>query len=775
MSRALRVVRYLVLILLIVASTGAMTLFYYLHGSLPVMEGNHIVPGLRAKVDIARDEQGVPTLNGTHREDIAFGLGYLHAQERFFQMDLSRRLPAGELSALLGADHLTQDRLRRTYQLRPLARRMLAEASVRQRSIIESYTRGVNQGLQGLTQPPFEYLLLQSSPAPWQPEDSVLVLLARFLEQQEDTLWRDLSLVALEQHLPPDWATFMRPAGGDWDAPLSGLPTALAPPLPEQPLAEWLPEGTPGQPVPDSTVAGGNLLATSGTLNPDGRAILAQDQHERLTLPNAWYRARWQLPQGGRWVTGVTRPGFPAMISGSNQQLAWAWSNAFVRSGEFIRLEVRGDTYRTPDGWEPFQESTERIAIRGSSPQAMTIRQTRWGPVVGQDDGGHWLALRWSALSTDTLDLSLLDMEQAASLSEGLAIAANLVAPQNLLLADQAGDIAWTLGGALPDFQGAAMTSLRDGAELEDSGPLSGSSERPQVLDQHRLWSANQKPLATLEPALDGGFARGARAQQLRAGLHNLSSVDEAALRDLQLDHRALLLERWRTQMLGVLEQTDIELPSALDNELSRSQLLMAEPDSLAYPLVRAYRQAVMERALGPIYQHVAAQSDRFQVAHVAQQAEYPAWALVSAADPHHLNPAYASWDELWEAALHQALEQTRTELGPQAWAAQNTGRLAHPLSHWLPALDPVLNLPADGLPGDHHMPRRQHNDFGVTLRMVVAPGHEQHGLFHMAGSQSGHPISPYYRNGHADWLEAAPTPFLPGPAEYQMSLFPQR
>ena len=774
MPSALRVLRYLVLLLLIVASTTAMTLFYYLHGSMPVLEGNHIVPGLRAKVDVARDEQGVPTLTGSHREDIAFGLGYLHAQERFFQMDLRRRQPAGELAALLGAGSLTADRQRRPYQMRALAGRVLAEASVQQRSIIESYSRGVNQGLQTLRHPPFEYLLLRSEPEAWQPEDSVLTLLAHFLELQEPSLYRTLSLEVMQDRLPEDWYDFLLQDRGEWEAPLvtdSEAPAPVA--LPTSSLTDWLDRPQPSSPVPYPSAPGSNAFALSGNLTADGRALLASDAHLALELPNTWYRARWQSPGRGQWVTGLTLPGSPMMISGSNEQVAWGFTNALLANAELIRLQVRNDTYRTADGWEPFREQPESISIRGSSPQDMVTRHTRWGPVVGQDDEGRWLALRWSALSTEGVDLQLLDLETADSLEAALHAANAGIPSQNMILADRDGSIAWTLAGAVPEPESAR--SVRDGETMSDEWPLVPPEERPQITERDHLWSANQRALDTDAAPPSEGYLLGARARQIRDRLLALDTADEAALQDIQLDQEALLLERWRDHLLARAESFDVSLYASLQAELAGTQPLTASPDSLAYPLVRAYRQAVLDRTLGPLYAELTAQSRHFRAEHVVQQVEYPLWALTEAAPEAALNPAFDSWEALWEDALQAALAATTTEFGPVTWADRNEGVMRHPLSERVPVLAPLLDLPADGLPGDHDMPRLQTPELGATHRLVVAPGHEQDGLFHMAGSQSGHPISPYYRSAHGDWLEAASTPFLPGPVRYQMSLLPQR
>ncbi|MCH8551643.1 MAG: penicillin acylase family protein [Natronospirillum sp.] len=773
MSRALRALRYLVLLVLILVSTVAMTLFYYLQGSLPVLEGNHIVPGLRAKVDVARDDYGVPTLFGTHREDIAFGLGFLHAQERFFQMDLLRRQPAGELSALLGAGSLTADRQRRPYQMRALAGRVIADAGVRQRSIIESYTRGVNQGLQTLSQPPFEYLLLQSEPEPWVPEDSVLVMLSRSVNLHEQTLDRALSLEALHRHLPEDWSRFMLQDRGEWDAPLDDNGSPALSSLPTTPLQDWGVSDRRSHALPRIGLPGGDALAVSGAFTEDGHALLASNDYLPLELPATWYRARWQLLESGHRATGLTLPGNPIMFNGSNEQVAWTFTNTLLPAADIIRLQVRDNTYLTADGWEPFRVQDESIAIRGSSPQVMQTRHTRWGPVIGQDDEGRWLALRWSALSTEGVDLTLLDMENVTTIAEALQYAEAGIPTQNLVVADRAGDIAWSLAGPLPG-EGVGSAPLA-GADLTTNDSEWWNRERPTLLGRDHLWLTGHRTLTT-HPALQrGDHDLGVRGQQMRDQLLNLEQASEQALLDIQLDDGALLHERWRAHLLALLEQINVNLNASLLAELESDEPLRARPDSLAYPLVRAYRQAVLERTLGPVYAQLAERSRVFDVRHVLRQVEYPLWALTNEAPESALNPAFDNWEALWEDALLAAMDATSNELGPLTWSQQNDGAWRHPLSQWVPALAPALNLPADGLPGDYYMPRIQGPQLSASQRMVVAPGREHEGLFHQAGSQSGHPISPYYRIGHSDWLNANPAPLLPGPARYQMSLFPQR
>jgi acyl-homoserine lactone acylase PvdQ len=155
------------IVLAALAALPAAVLYLALRGSLPRLDGRIAVRGLRAPVTVERDALGVVTIEAANRDDLAFGTGFAHGEDRFFQMDLARRLAAGELSALVGPAALSQDRQRRLFRFREVARLALAEASPRQRELLAAYARGVNAGLASLPSRPWEYWMLRTSPEPW--------------------------------------------------------------------------------------------------------------------------------------------------------------------------------------------------------------------------------------------------------------------------------------------------------------------------------------------------------------------------------------------------------------------------------------------------------------------------------------------------------------------------------------------------------------------------------------------------------------------------------
>jgi len=195
----------------------------------------------------------------------------------------------------------------------------------------------------------------------------------------------------------------------------------------------------------------------------------------------------------------------------------------------------------------------------------------------------------------------------------------------------------------------------------------------------------------------------------------------------------------------------------------------------VGYRLVRTWRDAVAKRVLDPIFAPCVEAEPAFSWARLPY--EEPVWALLAAKPMYLLNPRETSWETLLVAAVDDviaSLAKTGTPLARATWGRRNTAKIQHPLARVLPTwLTGWLSMPADELPGDSNMPRVQGVSNGASERFVVSPGHEAEGIFHMPGGQSGHPLSPFYRAGHAAWVRGEPTSFLPGKTEHTVRLSP--
>src|SRR5688500_1154707 len=229
MGRTLRIASGAGALIVVGLAGGGWVAYGRLSASLPALDGQLSLPGLSAPVTVERDRLGIPTIRGRTRVDVARATGFLHAQDRFFQMDLARRRAAGELSALVGPRALALDREIRIHRFRAEARRALTLMSGGDRALLEAYTAGVNLGLRALAAPPFEYLVLRQDPSPWTPDDSLLVVLSMFVTLQDTDGSYEATLATMADVLPPAMYAFMAPRGSEWDAPIDGGPLTIEP------------------------------------------------------------------------------------------------------------------------------------------------------------------------------------------------------------------------------------------------------------------------------------------------------------------------------------------------------------------------------------------------------------------------------------------------------------------------------------------------------------------------------------------------------------------
>lgn len=800
MGRGVRLALVLLLSGVLLLTLAGYWAWQQVSGSLPQLEGSAALPGLGARVLVERDELGIPTVSGESREDVAMALGFVHAQDRFFQMDLLRRRGAGELSELFGEVALSADKRYRLHRFRDRAEATKRSLSPEGREFFEAYAQGVNAGLAALEQPPFEYMVLGLAPEEWREVDTLLVLYNMFFELNDETGRRESTLGVLRDVLGQEMFAFLAPPGTEWDAPVDGGPFPT-PPIPGPKVFDVRQRGpipaaagkVSRQPAADRSriLIGSNNWAVAGRHTADGRALMADDMHLGLSVPNIWYRASMvypdeREPDRSHRVTGVTLPGTPFLIAGSNGEIAWGFTNSQGDWSDLVVLREDPDTagrYLTPTGSLPVDHYPQIIRVRGGRDQNLTVDETIWGPIVDRDHLGRRRAVRWIAHDVQGANANLRLLEGARTVDEAVRIAATVGAPpQNLVVADANGHIGWTIMGAIPrrfGHSGRLPTSWADGSRGWN-GWLD-PEEYPRLIDPPagRIWSANNRVVEgeMLAKIGDGGFDLGARARQIRDDLMTVERATEADLLEIQLDDRALFLERWQTQLLDVLQH----LESRGGGPYSELRQLVSEwggraaVESVGYRMVRAYRLNVEMRVFDIITAECKAADDRFDY-NLLNQSEGPLWALVREQPPHFLPPDLESWQELFEDAVDDTLEYFSDDelaLRERTWGDRNTVRIQHPLSASLPFAAEWLNMPADRLPGDSYMPRVQAPTHGASERFVVSPGHEEEGIFHMPGGQSGHPLSPFFRAGHEAWVTGEPSPFLPGATVYTLQLTP--
>ena len=774
----------------------ALLAYGFLRGGAPRLDGDVPLKGLSAEVRVTRDALGMPSIGAANRLDAMRALGFLHAQDRFFQMDLMRRLAAGELSELVGSAAVSYDKQHRLFRLRALAKQQLQQATPAQRAIVQAYTDGVNAGLKALGTWPFEYGLLLRQPRPWVPEDSILVVDAMYFDLQSAEDHHESQLALMREVLPPALFRFLSAPGTQWDAPIIGKPLET-PPFPGADVIDLRrqPSNIPAVAVveePESADIGSNNWAVSKEHGAGGRAFVANDMHLGIKVPNTWYRAQWTypdaaMPGGSAMLTGATLPGVPAMVVGSNGHVAWGFTNSYGDWSDLVLLHIDpndSDQYQTADGWKHFERHQELIRVKGSKDVTFEVRDTVWGPVLDQDHDGTWRAVHWMGAQAEGTNLELGSMDEARNVQESMAVANRAGMPeQNFMTADADGHIAWTIAGRIPVRQGfdPLVPSYWDRPGTGWTGWL--AAERyPRIVDpaDGRLWTANARVVEGPMLALigDGGYDLGARAGQIRDDLHKQDVFAAKDLLAIQLDDEAKFLSRWRSLLLRFLTpQRLLNHPERLAfREALEKWDGRASVDSVAYRLVREFRSQVEDFAMTPLFAACKQADPKFDF-HSLSQLEGPLWALVNQQPANLLDPAYKTWDILMLSALNQVTARMSADKNPAGytWGERNTVRLRHPLSPALPSLAHFLDMAPVQLPGDSNMPRVQGVDFGASERMVVSPGHEEDGIFEMPTGQSGWPLSPFYRNSEPAWEQGAATPFLPGKAEHTLVFEPKK
>ncbi|MBL8263687.1 MAG: penicillin acylase family protein [Xanthomonadaceae bacterium] len=762
------------------------TIWWLMRGSLPELDGELALAGLSAPVTVQRDANGTVTIDAANETDALRALGYVHAQERYFEMDLMRRMSAGELSELFGAIAVDTDKRQRAHRIRARVEANLDGILDGTRPQAQAYVDGVNAGLGALDVRPWPYLLLRQQPRPWTLPDSAVTGYAMYFDLQDASNHNELAMWKMQPHLPPVLFALLQTDGSRWDAPLMGgargdaaLPGADQVNLRNLPA----PTGDHGAFAPDDIVPGSNNFAVASAATKDGRAIVADDMHLGLRAPGIWFRARLRYPDprapGGKVdITGFTLPGLPVVVVGSNTHVAWAFTNSYADTADW-RIETTCPASGRIDGCVKPVVHRETIRVAGGAPITHEIEETAWGPVLHRE-GDRMFTLRWNGHVKGALGYGLSRFPLARDLDHALSLAdAAAVPTQNLVVGDAKGRIGWRLIGPLAQ-RDASCTGAQPMTSDVACPPWSIATDRsPSVVDpaNARLWTANNRTtdgdaLATVG---NGGYALGARARQIRDGLLTREKITERDLLAVQLDDRALFLAPWWTLLRDTAASAKTPSLAKLADASKRWEG-RASVDSVSYRIVREWRLAVLARIADGLTAPARAKLGKDFDMPAFTQLEGVAWPMVTQRPMHLLSRRFESWDELFEDAAKEVFDDLE-QIGPlhqRTWGERNTMAICHPLARAIPVLGKrMLCMPADQVPGDGSMPRVVGPAFGASERMVVSPGREAEGITHMPGGQSGHPLSPFWGAGHDDWVKGRPTPFLPGETRYTMTLKP--
>ena len=758
----------LVLLLAFAAGCG------YLLSASRLNYGNAVkIPNLSHPAVIHFDRFGIPAIHAQTRLDAYQALGYLHAAERLFQMDLTRRKMAGRLSEIVGAATLELDIRQRSLGFYRAAKTIARHWPPWQQAICRAYAQGVNAWLHQQSMLPPEFLLLRYRPQAWTCEDTILVSLAMF-QMLNEPGHQERMLTVMEKTLPKPVVDFLTPDEDLFDQPLVGGRCGRRPkkPIPVKAIADLIAQSSTTAGLVSHTLpAASNQWAIAGWKSSTGQAILANDMHLHLGVPNIWYRARLQYQN--ITLDGITLPGVPLMIAGSNGHIAWGFTNALADVIDLVKLTTtpkHPGSYLTPDGWEAFQTFEEVIYIKGQPAHTFTARATRWGPVSPARLFNQPVAVRWTAFEPEAVNLKALEIDRIQTVEAALGLFKQAGIPVlNVAVADHLGHIGWTLSGRLPRRMGFDGTLPHNWASGKTGWQgWVPAPDIPRLIDppQGFLVTANNRTLgchSTLNPGHNS--ATSFRAHRIAQAITSKSKISPQQAFNLQLDGKAGFYEFYRALALAVLDKQG---PTETDRLLA--QVLHAwngksDTDSLGLPLLVAFHQRLENAVFSPLLNPCRQTDPHFRYGWFKR--EVPLRQMLRLRHPATLpDQQFSTWHGFIRHHLLAAKEALEKKHGKSiadlTWGDVNRAEIRHPLSRGLPVLSFFLDMRGDPLPGCRYCVRVALPDYGASMRLVAVPNNLKDSLLQMPGGQSGHPFSPHYRDQQPYWVKGLPIPLSP-------------
>jgi penicillin G amidase len=435
--------------LLVILAGG---LYLYLLSSLPQPAGRLVLAGPRAEIRIERDAMGVPSITAQSDEDAAFGLGFVHAQDRLFQMELMRRLGAGRLAEIFGKEALPIDKEMRVLGLYRAAEAEIPYLSGQVNRTFAAYAAGVNAFLvarRGALPP--EFLLFRFAPGPWREADSLVW--GKLMDLQLEGNFRgELLRVRMARTIPAADLDFLFPRYP------KDAPTTLAA---LRPYYRRLALGRLYAALPPAVgpVYESDNWVVDGRHSKSGKPLLANDPHLPLAAPGVWYLARLETPAGE--IAGATAPGVPLVVIGHNDHIAWGFTTTTSDVEDLFVEKIDPadpDRYLTPQGSAPFLVRHETIRVRGAPPVDIAVRATRHGPVLsdvlrpGTADPGYVLALAATfSIRRDRSPQALWKIDRATDWPSFRAALEEFAGPpENVVYADSSGTIGFIAPGLVP-------------------------------------------------------------------------------------------------------------------------------------------------------------------------------------------------------------------------------------------------------------------------------------------------------------------------------------
>ncbi|MBN2135345.1 MAG: penicillin acylase family protein [Acidobacteria bacterium] len=491
-----------ILLLIVVIVTAY--IFILIRSSIPDWDGERKIEALHDTVIIKLDKYGVPHVYAKNLDDLAFTTGYIHAKERFFQMDLTRRYSAGKLCELFGRRTLQTDIEQRKYQMTRWAKGYLENLSPEMMNFLQKYCEGVNYYLSN--EPlPLEYSLLRVEPEPWEPIDSIHALLSMgwFLSSSGSEYTNTL----ITEVFGEDWTVFLQNRSLVESETITDISNAAEINNRSSKNSKFSNLNRkdirfPGfkDKSPDEALAS-NSWVIDGSLSKTGKPILANDPHLGVQNPTQCYQAHLSAP--GFNVAGYMLPGSPAFAFGHNERIAWGITAFIPDVIDYFEILTKKDDpgkYKWGEEWLDFEKVTEKIFIKGEdNPEVLKVRITRFGPIYPlEDDKGvvFDVAFKWTGMYASAAIQGLFDLNRAKNFSEFKDAAARFTLPHcNMTYADVDGNIAYYPSGSIPERDGWDGSRIVKASTPADWKGMLDESKKPFALnpDKHFIATANNE------------------------------------------------------------------------------------------------------------------------------------------------------------------------------------------------------------------------------------------------------------------------------------------
>jgi penicillin amidase len=763
--------------LVLVLALGAFA-WLYLHRSLPQLDGQARAPGLAAAVEVVRDKEGVPHIFAGSDNDALFALGYVHAQDRMWQLEFQRRVASGRLAEIMGEPAYDNDRLMRTLGLARTAERMAENADAPTKAAFAAYAAGVNAWLASNPVLPVEFHVFNIEPEPWTVADSMGWLLVMAWDLSGN--WRtELARLRFMAKVGPErTAELLPPYPGDKPPPLPDY-TAVYRELDK--AAGSLLSLSP----PSEEAIGSNNWVVSGPRSETGKPLLANDPHLGLQTPALWYLAHLSTPSGN--AVGGTLPCLPFVVLGRNDHLAWSMTTTNSDTQDLFveRLHPKDPRqYLTPQGWARFEVREEVIKVRGNplgstEERRIKVRTTRHGPVLsdvskplaGATPRRHVIALAWAALDAgNSASRAGFAMSRARNVREFVAATRDFHAPhQNVVYADREGRIGFVAPALVPvrraDNEAMGRVPVPGWLAKYDWQGFIPFEQLPANVDpkEGRIVTANHKIVAPgYKPFLTVDWYSPFRADRIEEMLAQRPKHSVESFRRMQADVRSRIA-RELLPVARAAKPSTAEGRSALDTLKGWEGEMVVDS---AAPLVfsawyRELTRLVYADELAELFRESWDQRGAFMIAVMKGQGGYQRWCDDVKTQAKETCPMLAS--RAFDLAAAE-LAKRHGEPAHWRWGAAHIAASDHRPFGFVPVLKEIFNI-APETPGDsftvnvgHFFVRDEVRPFAnrhaASLRAIYDLSDLEKSLFMQSTGQSGNIFSPWYDSFAARWAK---------------------